>query len=814
LKLGQALRAVVRHRAASRMVTRIVALSLLLLLLVQGAGLGVVRQAIDHNIRRQLGDELLVGERIWRRLLETNAHRLRQAAMLLSADYGFRSAAASNDTATMASALDNHGARIGATVVALLDTEFEPRATHVDPRIARTPDTLLHDTAALLARESAERAGGRIVLVDGVPHQFVAVPLRSPVTIGWVVMGFPLDQAVVEDMRALSGLQVSLFAASGHEAPRLLASTLPTEQHALLAALARKPIEGLQQIDGKPLMAHTVVVGAGDAGGDLHAVLMRPVSEVSARYERVQHLLVGITVVGVLLFAFGSAWTAGRVTAPLRELVQASERLGRGDYSQPLAGTGRNDEAGDLARAFDHMRLNIATHEAQLQHLAYNDRLTGLPNRAGFRAALQQAMARRPSRGVAVIMLDLDRFKHVNDVLGYAIGDRLLGAVAARLVQQVIRRGDIVARLGGDDFALLLNESGDADALVVAERIAASLEQPLSLDDHCIDLGAGIGIACWPHHTDGNDDADALMARAEVAMYAAKKRSEVARIYDPALDSGSAPTLSLLTELRHAVERGELRLYLQPKVALAGRGVVGAEALVRWQHPQRGLVPPAEFIPFAEQTGFVRRLTLWVVEEAARHWHALQAAGSLRVSVNLSTRDLIDLELPQKLAALLCRYGVPESGLCLEITESAIMDDPARARGTLDALAALGFKLSIDDFGTGFSSLAYLRHLPVHELKIDRSFVQGLPHNSDDAKIVRSTIDLAHNLGLSVVAEGIQEEGVYGLLEALKCDEGQGYWMSRPMPLEQFVAWSRRWQAVQGAQCVAQRAADTVAEPA
>jgi EAL domain-containing protein (putative c-di-GMP-specific phosphodiesterase class I) len=236
-----------------------------------------------------------------------------------------------------------------------------------------------------------------------------------------------------------------------------------------------------------------------------------------------------------------------------------------------------------------------------------------------------------------------------------------------------------------------------------------------------------------------------------------------------------------------------LRLFLQPKIALADGRLVGAEALVRWQHPQRGLLPPMEFIPFAEQTGFIRRLTLWIFEDAARQWRALQAHGALRVSVNLSTRDLLDLELPQKLDAILQRYRVPENGFCLEITESAIMDDPARAEATLNALSARGFKLSIDDFGTGYSSLAYLRRLPVDELKIDRSFVMAMERDADDAKIVRSTIDLAHNLGLSVVAEGIETAGVYAQLAALECDEGQGYHMSRPLPVAEFGGWARRW---------------------
>ena len=765
---------------------RIVALSLLLLLVVQAAGFSVVRASIDRNARAQLASELSVGERVWQRLLETNAQRLRQGAMLLSADYGFRDAVTSGDTATIGSALENHGARIGATVGALLDTASQPRALHASAADASEVTQWLHDIAVPLSRENG---GSRIAIIGGQPHQFVVVPLRAPVTIGWVVMGFPLGQALAEDMHALSGLHVAMLAEPAAGSARLVATTLGSVASAALVRRGRSP-DAVIVLEGDELYARTLLQEAG--GGVLRTVLMRSVTEVVAPFRQVQFVLAAITLLGVGLFALGSAWTARRVTSPLRLLVLASETLGRGEYSVPMKGTERADEIGDLARAFDHMRTNIAANETEMRQLAYTDRLTGLPNRARFRDAVHAAigLSATPGRSVAVIILDLNRFKNVNDVLGYAVGDRLLKAVALRLTTDVLRDGDVVARLGGDEFALLLPDAGTDTALAVAHRIAASFERPLTLDDQTVDLSAGVGIACWPAHA---SDADTLLVRAEIAMYGAKRKNEVAVVYDPAMDSTSTQTLSLLSELRHAVDAGELRLFLQPKIALRDGRLVGAEALVRWQHPQRGLVPPMEFIPFAEQTGFVRQLTLWIFEDAARQWRALQTHGSLRVSVNLSTRDLLDLELPQKLDAILQRHRVPESGFCLEITESAIMDDPARAEATLNALSVRGFKLSIDDFGTGYSSLAYLRRLPVDELKIDRSFVMAMQLDANDAKIVRSTIDLAHNLGLSVVAEGIENASVYTQLAELDCDEGQGYHMSRPLPMADFGAWARRW---------------------
>jgi EAL domain-containing protein (putative c-di-GMP-specific phosphodiesterase class I) len=356
-----------------------------------------------------------------------------------------------------------------------------------------------------------------------------------------------------------------------------------------------------------------------------------------------------------------------------------------------------------------------------------------------------------------------------------------------------VRGADLIARIGGDKFAILLH-SGDGElAHTVAERIGRAFDVPLTLEEHTIDMGASIGIACWPQHA---ADADVLLSRAEIAMYATKRHGGGVLLYDPTLDASSSKTLSLLTELRAAISEGQLRLYLQPKLSLDTGKVVGAEALVRWQHPQRGLVPPLQFIPFAEKTGFIRQLTLWVFEEAARHWQMLMGEGLLiTLSVNLSTRDLLDPELPQKFQALLIKHDVPAEAFCLEITESAIMDDPQRAQATLERLHAMGFSLSIDDFGTGYSSLAYLKKLPVDELKIDQSFVKNMETDGDDAKIVRSTVELAHNLGLSVVAEGVENEAVWELLRELGCDQAQGYHMGRPMPADTFSEWSVGWQA-------------------
>ncbi len=769
-----------RHWWPRRLSSRIVAFFLGLLLVVQLAGFAVVRWSIDHNARLLLQQDLAVGERIWARLLAQRAQKLILGASVLAADYGFRDAVASGDIETLRSALDNHGARIGATLSAMLAPDLSPRA------LGETSDPGAMEALLPQARALAEN-GSVLTLVGGRPYQVVMVPMKAPVLVGHIVMGFALDKALLDDMHAVSGLQAAVLV-PGPGGPQVTLSTLAPEAATELQAL---PAGGDVELLDVPHELRRI-----EHGPALHTVLLRSVDEAVAPYEKLQATLAVLTLAGLLLAGAAGIFTARRVTTPLHSLVRASEHLGRGDYSQSLQHTEREDEIGELARSFDHMRESIAQQQAEIRQLAYWDQLTALPNRTQFRDAVRQAIehAARRDGSLAVVMLDLDRFKHVNDVLGYAFGDRLLKGVAERLTGSVVRQGDLVARLSGDEFALLLPDSDAEQALAVAERVFEAFHHPITLDDQTVDLAAGFGIACWPQHA---ADADTLISRAEVAMYTAKRKTSSAMVYDPAIDAGSAMTLSLLSELRRALDNEELRLFLQPKIALAGPqpgGLIGAEALVRWQHPQRGMVPPMQFIPFAEQTGFVRQLTLWMLEATARQWPALRELGLARVSVNLSTRDLLDHELPAKIDRILQRHGMPHGALCLEITESAIMDEPQRAEATLNVLSQAGFKLSIDDFGTGYSSLAYLKRLPVDELKIDKSFVMGMEADEDDAKIVRSTIDMAHNLGLSVVAEGVESAAILERLAALQCDEAQGYHMSKPLPAAEMAGFAARWR--------------------
>ncbi|HET8653743.1 MAG TPA: EAL domain-containing protein [Gaiellaceae bacterium] len=424
-------------------------------------------------------------------------------------------------------------------------------------------------------------------------------------------------------------------------------------------------------------------------------------------------------------------------------------------------------------------------------HQALHDALTDLPNRTLFHDRVQQALAsaRREHIPAAVMIMDLDRFKEVNDTLGHASGDELLKQVGRRLAG-TLRESDTVARLGGDEFGVLLPKVVDAEAAVaVARKLRTSLEEPFTIHGLALQMEASVGIALFPDH---GADVQGLLQRADVAMYVAKEHPAGCEVYARERDDYSPDRLTLLTELRRAIDRNQLVLHYQPKADLRTGEIKGVEALVRWEHPERGLIPPDEFIPPAQKTGVIGPLTMFVLDEALRQcrtW-ALQEL-ELCVAVNLSTRNLLDVHFPDTVGELLARWEVPPRLLELEITESTILADPVRAMQVLSRLDEMGVRLAIDDFGTGYSSLAYLKRLPVDELKIDKSFILGMDESENDAVIVRSTIDLGRNLGLRVVAEGVESAKAWNRLVQLGCEVAQGFYLSRPVPAAELTEWLR-----------------------
>ncbi len=529
-------------------------------------------------------------------------------------------------------------------------------------------------------------------------------------------------------------------------------------------------------------------------------------------------ITVGLVLPGVIAHAVGEvARAAERITrGTLTDFLHAMRALEAGnldeaharvDISPVLVYT--NDEVGMMATSFNKMQGQVAQAAgaldgareglrsardelteslAELATLATTDALTGLPNRTQLLERIATALpgGQQTGRMMALLVLDLDRFKEINDTFGHQRGDQLLEQVGARL-HQAAGAAAIVARLGGDEFAVFLPSADEACALLVASQLDAALEEPFLVEDNPLQVEASTGIALYPTH---GSDPLTLFRHADVAMYIAKRGHKRCSLYDAQYDSDSRLRLALLGDLRRAIATNELHLYYQPKAELKTGLIKSVEALLRWQHPVHGFIPPDQFIPLAEQTGLIGPLTHWVVETALKQCQRwLDEGVALGVAVNLSMSNLRDTSLPDSIAGLLARYRVPPHILCCEVTESALMTDAAHTIEVLNRLFALGVRIAIDDFGTGYASLSYLKHLPADELKIDRAFVQHLTTDGADQAIVRSTVNMAHSMGMQVVAEGVEDSATWHLLQSLRCDIAQGYYLSRALPAHDLERW-------------------------
>jgi len=762
---------------------RIAFVVVLMMLGAQAAAYVVISSVIERNAVSNAQEQLAVAERVFRQVLSTNAEKLTQAATVVAADFGFREAVATHHESTVVSALRNHGSRIDADLVILagLDGKLIADSRGYTHGSQAFPFRALMQTATHGSERSA------IDVIDGRLYQLVAVPVKAPLPVAWVAMGFLIDDRMAREMASLTSLDVSFFDQQPDGRWSTLASTLSAQRTA-----------HINPSDVADDRYATRVISLTSTGKPVVVVLQRSLTAAMAPFHRLQSTLLVITLIGVLLSIAGSIVTARSVTRPIAALKHFARRVGSGDYAEPIA-VSHQDEIGELAQAFNRMQEGISHREHRITELAYTDRLTGLPNRAMFSDRLQQAIAEALPNETpfGVMVMDLDRFKYVNDTLGHPIGDLLLREVALRLRDALAVHSGLVARLGGDEFAVLLPDANLADVERVALQILKALEQPISIEGQPVDVGASIGIVTFP---DNGVDMNVLLRRADIAMYVAKRSNAGVARYEERYDNSSAERLSLMSELRRAVEQDQLLLFYQPKVDLSTQTVKYVEALVRWDHPTRGYVSPDQFIPFAEQTGYIKTISYWVADKAIRQCAMWRDVGiELAISINVSARELIQSSLPDTFAGLLRKYNVPAELLWIEITESAIMDDPNHAIETLDRLHALGIRLSVDDFGTGYSSLSYLKRMPVDELKIDKSFVMGMTENRDDETIVRSTIDLAHNMGLKVVAEGVESEAVLQRLTDLECDLAQGFHLSRPLPPDRLEAWLNSWHE---ARCV------------
>ncbi|MBD9468192.1 EAL domain-containing protein [Pseudoxanthomonas sp. PXM01] len=745
----------------------------------QLATFAVVTLSTQRAVSSRLQQELEVGQRVWEQFQESRSEQLLASASVLADDYGFRAAVASGDIPTLRSALDNHGTRIGADLAWQFSPEGRWQASAND--MAQPSSEVV---TRLMAQAREDGIALQTVVARDALYLVVMLPVMAPEPVGWLAVGRRYDDALARQFHRLTGLEAA-FVTNGAATTQVHASTLPVDERAALSAAATVGDAALREINvGQSHYLSTSHPLAGD--GDARVVLLDSYDRAFAPYRTLRSRILMLSGLATLLAVVMAVALGRGISRPVSRLAQAARRIQAGDYTQ-AAVPGGSREMEELAGAFDRMQSDIAAREERILHQAHHDGLTGLPNRSHAYNRLQAAI--QEGGDVAVLVMDINRFKEINDTLGHDFGDQVLREVARRL-RSMLDPAHLVARLGGDEFMVLLDGlSGDA-ALRQAQALWEGLKQPLDLPSTRVSVEGSVGLACHPRH---GHDPDTLLRRADIALYDAKAAHGGVAVYEPGRDELHLRQLQLMTDLRQAIRGGQLELKFQPKLDAASARVQHVEALVRWRHPTLGMVAPDEFIPLAERSGFIHELTRFVLDQALSCNAAWRSDGmDLGLAVNLSAMDLLDADLPDYIEQRLALHGVPAARVILEVTESALMQDIEYALRMLHRLKGCGVRLAIDDFGTGYSSLAQLKRMPVDELKIDKSFVMQLEEGSDDAVIVRSTIELGHNMGLSVIAEGVENDHALALLRRYRCDMVQGYLFSAPLGSADLIDWCRR----------------------
>ncbi|MET0377579.1 MAG: EAL domain-containing protein [Spongiibacteraceae bacterium] len=784
---------------------KLILVAITLIATVQFVTYIAARRALLDATVQSAHSALRVGADVFAQSMTAQADQLKGSVSVLVNDFGFREALATRDAGTIDSALRNQADRVAADRALAIGNDFMLLAD-TNAKAGALPPQFFE----LLKAADRDGSIATNIVLDDVPYILVVTPVRSPTRIGWVGMGFALDNTLAEKIKQLTRLDVAFFSdqqgsqqkdsEQGGGGSHYIAGTFSAVETTALAATFGEHLSGQpHEITLNDQRVMQIDVPLTRRGVPLYAVLQLPMETVLEPYYRLSQQMWWLVMAG-LLFAIAAAVLVGRrLTQTVRELAGAAVRVSSGDYSARVAVRTR-DELGELAHAFNRMQDAVVEREQRIVHQGEHDALTGLANRSVARRELIAAINAAEALGkdpldknthVAVLAIDLNHFKSINDAFGHGIGDRVLCHVAERM-QTAVKHSDTVVRLGNDEFLLVLAGVDSALALGIAQRLLGDLAKALHLGELHFSIDAHVGIAVFP---DDGASAEVLMRRADIAMARCKQDSanplatRVAR-YQNGWEEARMRRLSLVHELRDAIANGGLHLRFQPKLKLSAPEYIGGEALVRWVHPTLGFIGPDEFIPLAESSGHIVELTRWVLNAGIQQIAAWAQLGlAIKLSVNISALDLLNDDLPAYIARTLHLHGVSAQSLCLELTESSVMHEVQRSLMSMQRLRDLGLRLSIDDFGTGQSSLALLKKLPIDELKIDKSFVLKLDQSEDDRVIVHSTIELGHNMGLEVVAEGVETEASRVILRELGCDMVQGFLLAKPLPAAEFTQW-------------------------
>ncbi len=738
-----------------------------------------VYAAISSNATRMVRSELEASGGVFERIWALKEEQLRDGARLLSRDFGFRAAVATNDGATILSALDNLKARFG------LDIAF---IVGVDGKLTGVSKATLGSAAGDMVKslnDSEEPSG--VLLIGGTPYHTVTAPILSPTLVGWVVFATKLGEPEMKAFERLSAIPLDAAVASRSPSGAWAIGGLvdPHDQTVVDHFVTQnfKSPGGASKLSVRAGEAVALVKPLKSLTDSQPAALLLsyPLARALAPYHSLLETIALAGLIGIILLATGSWALARSVTSPISALDRAARRLQAGEEAS-VEVSGR-DELGRLAQSFNTMAAEIRERERKVAHLALHDGDSGLPNRVALERTVESLLESSRQGLVVVVALGVDRFAHVRGAIGYALSSALIGEIGRRLSSPHYE----AARLSTDTLGFAFHATDMEAAKRLVSYVQAALERPLSLDGADIDVSLTVGLAAHPLHAEA---AGLLVDRANIALDQARSAKQKAAVFSDALYGDPAANLSLMSEMLIAATNGELDVHYQPKYDLRRGKVTGVEALVRWRHAKRGPLSPELFVGMAEETGHIRPLTDWVLTRAVEAQRTLAAAGhSLSMSVNISGRVLGDAEFAD--AALnIVRSAV--GTICFEITETAVIENPDAALRNIDGFVTQGIEISIDDYGSGLSSLAYLKQIRATELKIDKQFIFSVGESQRDALLVRSTIDLAHSLGLKVTAEGVETEIACQLVAGMGCDIAQGYLIAKPMSLGDLLGFMQQ----------------------
>lgn len=755
--------------------TRLILFILLLLALAQfGTALAVLSSLKEANYKQGV-QSINVSRNVFDLFLESRAEQLTQGVEILTSDFGFKQAVATRETSTIGSVLKNHGARINADISLLVSSN--------GTLITATQDIGENSTIAQLVL-AARRSGGSsistMIAFDGTAYQLVLVPIKAPNIIAWIGMAFQLDQTLAEQIKAVTGLDISFV--NENDPLHLMSggSTLPPQEKIQIFDSIGN-VENILQYPAfstdEKYLSLGVDIGVPQQWGIIHL----PYGPWLQSYNNTRNQLMWIFTGALALALLLGIALARNMTQPIQTLVEYARQIGMGGNKSRRNAPQIWGEFGVLSNTMETMQESIVCREELLTHRASHDQLTGLFNQSAVESYLVEALSKTQG---GLMLVNLRHFKRTNNMLGFDVGNVLLSKVALRL-QSWSNDVTMLARLSGDKFLFVFERP-------VQQKDCESLKQCFVQEfdissDSSIRLEISIAVLPFEHAT---QDVNSAMRRLEIVADKARENKDLCEFYEEGQDENHRRQLTIIRDLPTALDNNELFVVYQPKVCLLSDSCHESEALIRWIHPELGFIPPDEFIALLEHAGSIQILTKWVLNTVLSQLNVWQQQGEeMRVAVNLSAHDLLDETLPTMVAEALEANQLPASALALEVTESAVMKDREKVITVLNALQDMGVHLAIDDFGTGQSSLAYLRELPVNEVKIDRAFIQFIDTNKKDEFITTATIDLSHSLGFSVTAEGAENAAAVALLKHCRCDKIQGYFFSKPLAANDFLLW-------------------------